>query len=166
MHRHLPALAAALALLAAPGATAAQVVTVAFTDAPLREVVATLAHAGGVGIVLSPGTEARVNAELRAEPWRAALEAIAGAHGLVVRDVGPGLLRVDRAGGAPAEAGGPLVTRLFRLSHLPAVDAGRILEGIRSPRGTVAVSEHANAVVLTDTAERVSTAARILGHAP
>ncbi len=162
MLRLLPCL-----LLLAGAPAAAQTVTARFVDAPLAEVAAAFAQLSGTSIVLAPGADGRVNADLRAQPWQTALDAIAGAHGLAVREVAPGLLRIEPAGRAvDAEAALPLATRVFLLSYLPAADAARVLDGLRSERGRVAASEHANAVVVTDTPERIAVMARILGHAP
>jgi type II secretory pathway component GspD/PulD (secretin) len=157
---------ALLALLAAAPA-AAQNVTLSFRDAPLGDVVATFAGFSGTSIVLGAGTAGRVTAEIRDQPWQTALAAIAGAHGLAIHAVAPGLLRIDAAERAvAAEAEVPLVTRVFRLRYLPAVDAARTLQGLASERGRVAASEHSNAVVVTDTADRIDVMARVLGHAP
>lgn len=164
MRRLLPIL---VPLLACAAPAAAQNVTVAFHDAPMREVAAAFARFAGVSIVLAPGAEGTVTAELRNQPWRTALDAIAGAHGLRVLEVAPGLLRLDRGGrGGEAEALEPLATRVFRLSYVPAADAARTLDGLRSARGTVAALEAASAVVVRDTPERIATMARVLGHAP
>jgi type II secretory pathway component GspD/PulD (secretin) len=159
-------LVAALCLLT-PAVGGAQEVTVRFRDAPVAEVVRALAAVGGASVVVGPGAPGVVNAEIHAQPWERALRAIADAHGMTVREVGTGLLRIDAIGVESAVGADPaLVTRVFRLSYLPAADAGRILEGLASPRGRVAVSEHGSAVIVTDTAERVRTMAGILGHAP
>jgi type II secretory pathway component GspD/PulD (secretin) len=154
------------ALLAAAPATA-QNVTVSFRDAPIGEVAATFAHLSGASIVLGAGAEGTVTAEIRAQPWETALRAIAGAHALAVREVAPGLLRIEPAGRVvTAEQTAPLVTRIFRLSYIPAADAARTLDGLRSERGSVTASEHSNAVIVTDTADRIREIARILGHTP
>jgi type II secretory pathway component GspD/PulD (secretin) len=130
-------------------------------------VVRTFAELVGVSIVLGPGADGLVDAEIHGQPWALALRAIAGAHGLAVHEVAPGILRLDPAARSP-DAGEAiaLATRVFRLSYLPAADAGRILEGLASARGRVAVSEHASAVIVTDTPERIRAMARVLGHAP
>jgi type IV pilus assembly protein PilQ len=158
------ALAAGL-LAAAPAA--AQNVTVSFRDASMGEVAATFAELSGTSIGLGAGTEGSVTAEIRAQPWETALRAIAGSHGLAVREVAPGLLRIEPAGRvAAAEQTAPLLTRVFRLRYLPAADAARTRGGVRAEWGSVAVSEHANAVIVTDTPDRLADVARILGHAP
>lgn len=157
--------AAAFALAAVPAS--AQTVTVRFVDTSMADVAATFARVSGTSIVLGAGTDAVVSADIRAQPWETALRAIAGAHGLAVREVVPGLLRIEPAAlAAQGEAAAPLVTRVFRLSYLPAADAARTLAGLSSERGRVAVSEHSNAVLVTDTAERIAVMARVLGHAP
>ena len=156
-------LAAALLLAAVPAA--AQNVTASFRDTPMRDVAATFAEISGTSIVLGAGAQGTVTAELRNQPWETALRAIVESQGLGMRHVAPGVLRIGTpAAVASNEAAAPLVTRVFRLSYLPAADAGRIFEGLRSERGSVAVSEHSNSVVVSDTAERVATFARLLGH--
>jgi type II secretory pathway component HofQ len=177
MYRILP-LAAALALAAAPAAAAAQAqpsrcagevrcVTVSFRDTPIRDVAATFAEFGGVSIVLGSGATGEVTAEIRQQPWDLALRAILESQGLALRQVAPGLLRIDAAEALHQQAeAAPLVTRVFRLNYLPAAEAARTLDGLRSERGRVALSETTNSLVVTDTAERIATFARILGHAP
>lgn len=70
--------------LPAPVAT----VDLSVQDAPLREVLQSLAKTGGVTLVIDPEVEGTVTAELSDVPWPDALRAILKANGLAAETVG------------------------------------------------------------------------------
>ena len=155
----------AAAQTGACGAGGARCITVSFNDVPLREVVQAFAEFSGRSIVLGDGAETRVTAEVRGQPWDVALGAIVGVHGLGVREVAPGILRIDPVERiAAARELAPLHTHVFALHYVPAEDVARVLEAVRTDRGTIAVSEATNALVVTDTEEAITTMARLIGH--
>lgn len=168
---------AALALVTAAAPAAAQTtvpacraggprcITVAFNQSPVREVAAVFAEFSGHSVILGAGVAGEVTAEVRNQPWDVAFRAILGAHGLALRQIAPGLLRVDpidRVALRPEQA--PLVTRVFRIDYVPAADLAAALDGVRSEHGRIAVSEAANALVVTDTEEVIATMERLIGH--
>jgi type IV pilus assembly protein PilQ len=140
-------------------------ITVSFNQAEMREVAAVFAEFSGHSVILGADVAGQVTAEVRNQPWDVAFRAILGAHGLDVRQVAPGLLRVDPLERVAEQAvQAPLATRVFRLDYVPAADIARVLEGVRSERGRIAVSEATNAIVVTDTEAVLATVERLIGH--
>lgn len=175
MIRIFTVVAAVLALAAAPAgaqtsacvAGGARCITVSFEETEMREVAAVFAEFSGHSVVLAPEVAGRVTAEVRNQPWDVAFAAILQAHGYAATQLAPGLLRVDALETlARNTVQAPLVTRVFRISYVPAADVARALEGIVSERGNIAVSEATNALVVTDTEEVIATMARVIGHPP
>lgn len=173
MIRILTLAAVAAVLVAAPVAAQTSAcradgprcITVRFENTRLADVAATFAEFSGTSIVLGEGIAGQVTAEIRNQPWDVALRAVLEAHGLAALTVAPGLLRVDRMERVAALAEvAPLVTRVFRLSYVPAADVANTLEGVKSERGRIAVSEATNSLVITDTEERIAAMARLIGH--
>lgn len=167
-------LATMLAAIAAPvqgqapacPADGARCITVSFHDTELREVTAAFVAFTGTSIVLGEGVGGRVTADIRNQPWDVALRAILEANGLGTLQVAPGLLRVEPLAQLAARAEAePLVTRVFRLRYVPAASLAQTLDGVRSERGRIAVSEEANALIITDTAAALATMQRLIGHA-
>lgn len=173
MIRILAMAAAAVALAAAPAGAQASAcraegprcITVTFTDTELRDVTATFAELTGTSIVLGEGVGGRVTADIRGQPWDVALRAILEAGGLGARQVAPGLLRVEPLARIAAQAATePLVTRVFRLRYATAASLAATLEAVKSERGRIAVSEEANALVVTDTEAALAAMERLIGH--
>lgn len=169
----LAALAAALAAAPAHAQASAcraggpRCITVSFQAAPMREVAATFAEFSGHSVILGSGVDGEVTAEIRNQPWDLAFGAILQAHGFAARQIAPGMLRVDPVGRVAAEAEqAPLVTRVFRLSYVPAADVAKVLESVKSSRGRIAFSEETNTLLVTDTEEVIATMARLIGHPP
>ncbi|HEX5871518.1 MAG TPA: secretin N-terminal domain-containing protein [Longimicrobium sp.] len=172
--RILPLMAAALALASVPAdaqsacvAGGARCITVSFQETEMREVAAVFAEFAGQSVVLTPDVAGRVTAEVRNQPWDVAFSAILQAYGYAARQIAPGMLRVDSLERLAEDAvQAPLVTVVFRISYVPAADVARALQGVVSERGTIAVSEAANALVVTDTEAVIATMARVIGHPP
>lgn len=140
-------------------------ITVSFAAADLRDVVAAFAAFSGHSIVLGKGATAQVTAEIRDQPWSVALDAILRAHGLAMREVSPGILRVDAlAALAEFDVRAPLVTRVFRISYVPAQEIATTVGGLLSERGSIATSVTANALIVTDTEAAVARIAQVLGR--
>ena len=135
MIRILTLAAAALALLAGPAdaqtagsacvAGGQRCITISFHETEMREVAAVFAEFAGHSVVLAPDVAGRVTAEVRNQPWDVAFRAILDAHGYAARQIAPGMLRVDPLERLARDAvQAPLVTRVFRISYLPAADVG------------------------------------------
>jgi type II secretory pathway component HofQ len=177
MIRILTLVAAALALQAAPAdaqtagsacvAGGPRCITVSFRETEMREVAAVFAEFGGQSVVLAPDVTGKVTAEVRNQPWDVAFRAILDAHGYAARQIAPGMLRIDPVERVARDAvQAPLVTRVFRISYVPAADVARALEGVVSERGHIAVSEATNSLVVTDTEAVIAAMARVIGHPP
>lgn len=176
MIRILTLAALALAMLAAPAraqtasacrADGPRCITVSFQRSEMREVAAAFAEFSGHSVILGAGVGGEVTAEVRNQPWDVAFAAILQAYGLGVRQIAPGVLRVDPLARLAAETEqAPLVTRVFRLNYVPAQDVANVLKSVASARGRIAVSEATNALVVTDTEEAIATMARLIGHPP
>jgi type IV pilus assembly protein PilQ len=173
MLRILTIAAAALALAAAPAQAQAspcraggpRCITVTFNATELRDVTATFVEFTGTSIVLGEGVGGRVTADIRNQPWDVALGAILEANGLGTRQVAPGLLRVEPLERIAAHAAvEPLVTRVFRLRYATAASLAQTLESVKSQRGSIAVHEEANALVITDTHASIAAMERLIGH--
>ena len=177
MIRIFTLVAAALALLVGPAdaqtagsacvAGGPRCITVSFHETEMREVAAVFAEFAGQSVVLAPDVAGKVTAEVRNQPWDVAFRAILQAHGYAARQIAPGILRVDPIEQIVRDAvQAPLVTRVFRISYVPAADVARALEGVVSERGHIAVSEATNSLVVTDTEEVIAAMARVIGHPP
>ena len=167
MARTLALAALALALMAAPAGaqSSARRITVSFHATEMADVARAFAEFSGTSIVLGADATGLVTAEVRNQPWDVAFGAILAAHGLGMQPVAPGLLRVDElARLAATRAQAPLVTRVFRLSYVPATEMAATLAGVKSERGSIAVSESTNSLVVTDTEEVLARIAALLGH--
>lgn len=145
----------------------ARCITVSFRETEMHEVAAVFAEFSGTSVVLAPQVSGKVTAEVHNQPWDVAFAAILQAHGYAARQIAPGLLRVDDLETVARNAvQAPLVTRVFRISYVPAADVARALEGVVSERGSIAVSAATNALVVTDTEDVIATMARVIGHPP
>jgi len=173
MIRILTIAAAALLMAAEPAQAQAspcraggpRCITVTFNETELRDVTATFVEFTGTSIVLGEGVGGRVTADIRNQPWDVALRAILEANGLGTRQVAPGLLRVEPLVRIAAQAAmEPLVTRVFRLRYATAASLAPTLESVKSERGRIAISEEANALVITDTEASIAAMERLIGH--
>ncbi|HEU0016380.1 MAG TPA: secretin N-terminal domain-containing protein [Longimicrobium sp.] len=147
------------------GAGQARCITVAFEETEMYDVAATFAEFSGYSVILSDGVTGRVTATVRAQPWDVAFRAILEAYGYGVRQVGPGILRVDRREAAIAQrVQAPLVTRVIRINYVPAAEVAASLEAVRTERGKITVSPSTNSLLVTDTEEAVAAMVRLVGH--
>ena len=148
---------------ASPSADAPRI-TVSFQQTPVRDVLATFAEFAHRSIVVGAGVEGTVTAEIRAQPWDVALQAILEAQGLSAVETESGILRVD----APArrvetEGVEPLVTRAIPLRYVRVENVEPVVQSMLSERGSVSGLPDRNTLVVTDVArvvERVVTLIR------
>jgi type IV pilus assembly protein PilQ len=140
-------------------------ITVTFDDTRMADVAAKFAEFSGTSIVLAPGIDGRVTAEIRNQPWEVALRVILESQGLAARRVAPTLLRVDAIGRAATQGeAAPLVTRVIRINYVPAASIAATLASVRTERGRIAVSTETNAIVVTDTEEAIARMVELIGH--
>lgn len=171
----LPVLALALFLSAgsgshlraqdAPGLSASTQprITVSFQETPVRDVLSTFAEFANRSIVVGAGVGGTVTADIRAQPWDVALQAILEAQGLSARESESGIIRVD----APerlmeTEVVEPLVTRTIPLRYLRVAEVESVVQGLLSSRGSVSSLPSLNTLVVTDVPRVVETVVTLI----
>lgn len=160
-------LAITLALLASPAAAQSTVrrISVSFREADARDVVRAFAEFSGNSVVVGSGVTGTITAEVRNQPWDTAMRTLLRAYGYDVREIAPGMLRVDPAAQAAASVTlAPLVSRAIRIRYIPADDVARVVTPMLSERGAVVASEATNAIVITDTEEVIARVIELIGH--
>lgn len=163
----LTTLSLALPLLGSPAAaqSTARRISVSFQNAEARDVMRAFAEFSGNSVVVGSGVTGTMTAEVRNQPWDTAMQTLLRAYGYDVRQVAPGMLRVDPAAQIAASATqAPLVTRAIHIRFIPAADVVRVVTPMLSARGAVAASEATNAIVVTDTEEVIARIIELIGH--
>ena len=176
------ALRMALALLAAPGAGAAEApvpgqftgepLTLDFQDIETRAALQLIADFSDRNLVASDAVSGSVTLRLERVPWDQALDLILRTQGLDKREIGNVLLVAPAAEIAARERLelenrrqfselAPLATEFLRIRYASAAELFELFGGTESPaglsdRGSVIVDERTNAVILTDTADRIA----------
>ncbi|TWO65527.1 type II secretion system protein GspD [Caenimonas sedimenti] len=172
-------LAAALLLVAAPGALHAQranePVTLNFVGAEIEAVARTMAAITGRNIVVDPRVKGTINlsTDRPVSPAAAFNQFMATLRlsGFTVVESG-GLLKVVpeadaklQGGAVSVEAppgGGQIVTQIFRLNYENAGNLVPILRPLISPNNTINVNPGNNSLVITDYADNLQRMARII----
>jgi len=134
-----------------------------FKDAPIHDLLRTIADVGKVNIVVPDGINARVTVRLKRVPWDQALEVILASHGLWYRRDG-NLYRIaprkeldaeDEAEAARREAMVKAEVprpEVIPLNYSSATELRPKLEGMLSPKGRIEVDERTNALIINDVA--------------
>ena len=134
-----------------------------FKDAPIHDLLRTIADTGKVNIVVPDGIDAKVTVRLKRVPWDQALEVILASHGLWYRRDG-NLFRIaprkeldaeDEAEAARRDAMVKSETprsELVPLNYAKAAELKAKLEPMMSPRGRIEVDERTNALIVVDVA--------------
>ena len=134
-----------------------------FKDAPIHDLLRTIADTGKVNIVVPDGINARVTVRLKRVPWDQALEVILASHGLWYRRDG-NLFRIaprkeldqeDEAEAARREAmikSETPRTEVVPLNYSSAADLKSKLESLKSPKGSIEVDERTNSLIISDVA--------------
>lgn len=138
-------------------------ITVEFFQADIRDVLATFAELTGRSIIPGVGVDGEITATIRDQPWETALGAILGAYGLASRELPSGIIQVDAAERLQQlQAGGPLMTRAFRIDYVPAREVADAIEALSSERGRISVNATTNMVIVTDTEATLAGMAELL----
>jgi type IV pilus assembly protein PilQ len=122
-------------------------ITVAWQQAPIRDVVAAFALFSGKTIVVGKGVATTVDAEIADQPWDVAMSAILAAHGLAAQEDANGIIVVDTYDAiASRVAAEPLSTKTIRLNYTRSATVAQMVTqrlsrdcsrfGGRSPGGT------------------------------
>lgn len=125
-------------------------ITVTYQGSDIRDVLAAFAAFSGRTIIPSSAVPAaKVDAEIRDQPWDVALQAILASQGLAATEDANGIIIVDTQERIAARsATEPLVTRIVRLNYQRATAIGdqirqRLLQCIPSERGGASGSSSA-----------------------
>jgi general secretion pathway protein D len=172
MRSQVRLLAALLVMpMAAPVTAQERATQLNYVNAPLTDVIRSLAVALGQNVVLSDVPDARVTfstpSPVARQDLGQVLESILESHGLVLVQSGP-LARVVRADKAPAT--GPirygkelpvppplgLITQIVSLESIGASEAVEVLKRGASPTARIEVMPRQNAVLITDRGSNVS----------
>ena len=134
-----------------------------FKDAPMKDLLRTIADTGKVNIVVPDGIDAKVTLRLKRVPWDQALEVILASHGLWYRRDG-NLFRIaprkelDAEDEAEAARRDALIksetprSEVVPLNYASAAELKSKLEPMMSPRGRIEVDERTNALIIVDVA--------------
>ena len=149
-------------------------VSLDFQGADLRAVLRTFAEISGLNIVIDPAVQGLVDVALRDVPWDQALDIILRANklgyivdGTIVR-IAPLTVLADeetqkRKLSDEQALAGELRVLTKTLSYAKADELKDLLtKSALSPRGTVQVDARTNTLIITDLAERLSTATDLL----
>ena len=147
-------------------------ITLDFQDIETRAALQLLADFAGRNLVASGAVSGSLTLRLARVPWDQALDLILRTQGLDKREIGNVLLVAPAGEIAERERLelerrrqfaelAPLTTEFIQIRYASAAELFELLGGAEHPaalsdRGSVLVDERTNAVILTDTAERIA----------
>ena len=142
-------------------------------NADITSVMMYLSAYSGINIVVSPKVDAQVTMRLADVTWRQALDIITETYGLVGVEQ-QNYIRVVKADDYYAEKRAleqhnaeqtslkNLRTRIVRIKYNVAKDLTKAMQGILSSRGTVAVDERTNSIIMKDLPENLDKAEELI----
>lgn len=138
-------------------------ITVAWTEAPLRDVLRAFAFYSGRSIVAGSGVDGVfVTADIKDQPWDLALQAILESRGLTATENEQGIIRVvSYVELSSSELVQPIITRSYRISYSRAAELQATIASLLTERGSVSVLESSNTLVVSDV-ERVHRVVKVL----
>ncbi len=153
--------------------------TLNFQDIDVRAVLQLLADTSGQNIVVSDSVNGAVTLRLQNVPWDQALDIVMRTKGLAMRRrdnvilVGPAdeLANREKAelqAHKEVEELAPLRTEFLQVNYAKVTDLALLIKGkagnsLISQRGSVAVDERTNTLLLQDTADRLADIRRLVG---
>lgn len=138
-------------------------ITVSFEATPIQDVLSTFARFANRSIVMGAGVDGTVSAQIHAQPWDVALQAILEAHGLSAQESESGIIRVDAFERLQVtEDVEPLVTRTIPLRYLRVEEMEPVVRGLLSARGSVSSLPSRNTLVVTDVPRVVETVVTLI----
>ena len=151
--------------------------TLNFQDIETRAVLQLLADASGQNIVVSDSVTGNVTLRLQNVPWDQALDIVLRTKGLDKRRQDNVIIVAPQAELATREKAelaarkdvqelAPLRSEYLQVNYAKAQDMATLLKGqtnsLLSPRGSVAVDERTNTLLLQDTADRLADVRRLV----
>ena len=133
-------------------------ITVRWDGADIEDVVAGFAAFSGRTIVVGKDVKGKVTAEIKNQPWDLAFAAVLESQGLTYQVLDGGIINVlDKADFARADSTVPVETRLVRINYAKAASLVPAVQSIVSAgRGKVVADTSHNALVITDTRNRIN----------
>ena len=149
-----------------------------FQDIDTRAVLQLLADASGQNVVVSDSVKGSVTLRLQSVPWDQALDIVLRTKGLDKRHEGNVIIvapadelaareKADLASKKDIQELAPLRTEFLQVNYAKASDLAGLLKGtnsnsVLSSRGSVAVDERTNTLLLTDTAESIDSVRKLV----
>ncbi len=142
-----------------------ELIDLSLKDADLVEILRSFAEIGGFNLIIQPGVQGKVTAELKQVPWDQALEQILKINNLGMEITG-GKVNVAPWGGRTQAVGFSMVT--VRLEPVHA-DAGVIARALHHPEAGVptpggALRAEGGELVIRDTREALQDFADVLSY--
>jgi len=133
-------------------------ITVRWDDADIEDVVAGFAAFSGRTIVVAKDVKGKVTAEVKNQPWDLAFAAVLESQGLTYQVLEGGIINVlNKVDFARADSTVPVETRLVRVNYAKAQSLVPAVQSIISKgRGAVVADTTHNALVITDTRNRIN----------
>jgi type IV pilus assembly protein PilQ len=149
-----------------------------FLDIETRSVLQILADASGQNIVVSDSVKGNVTLRLKSVPWDQALDIVLRTKGLDKRQDGNVIIvapaeelasreKADLASKKDISELAPVRTEFLQVNYAKAVDIAALLKSssgssVLSSRGSVAVDERTNTLLLSDTAENIDAVRKLV----
>lgn len=132
-----------------------------FKDADIHNILRLLAEVGGINVITSDDVDGAVTIRMRNVPWDQALDVILSAKGLgmvrkgnLIRVAPQTVLEKERELAIARKKQqvelAPLETRLVPVSYATAKEMAKRIKELLSARGTVAVDERTNVLIVRD----------------
>ncbi|MCC6630054.1 MAG: type IV pilus secretin PilQ [Chloroflexi bacterium] len=150
-----------------------------FQDIETRAVLQLLADASGQNIVVSDSVGGSVTLRLQSVPWDQALDIVLRTKGLDKRQQGNVIIvapaeelasreKADLEAKKDMQELAPLRTEYLQVNYAKASDIAALLKSgssnsVLTSRGSVAVDERTNTLLLTDTADTISQVRKLVG---
>lgn len=133
-------------------------ITVRWDGADIDDVVSGFAAFSGRTIVVGKDVKGKVTAEIKNQPWDLAFAAVLESQGLTYQMLEGGIINVlNKADFARADSTVPVETRLVRINYAKAASLVPAVQSIVSKgRGMVVADTSHNALVITDTRNRIN----------
>lgn len=156
-----------------------------FDNQDVRAVITTIAAQAGANVVIGQNIKGTVTLHLRNVPWRDAIEIVARAANCVVVPERRDVIRIA----LPNELEAQMETRVFQLAYIQPegsryrakiasdvaeriqMKAGegqlslqQVLEKVKSDKGTVAPLQGTNALIVTDTPQKLEVMAKLIAQ--